>query len=204
MDFEANSVEISQILRKYWLSLGLGALGLIFFVYGLISFLGTTKNSDVIPFSQEQIASNSANLISVDIEGAVINPGVYKLPLGSIIQDALVSSKGLAENADRDFVSKNINLAAKITDGAKIYIPKIGETATAVNVSSQTGLVAQSGLININSASQSQLENLPGIGPVTAEKIINNRPYQSVEDLLNKKVVSSKVYSQIKDKISVY
>ena len=204
MDFEANSLEISQLLRKYWLPLALGLLGLIFFGYGLISFLGASKSSDVIPFSQEETASNSANLIAVDIEGAVVNPGVYKLKFGSIIQDLLVLSQGLSQDADRDYVSKNINLAAKLTDGAKIYIPKLGETVSTADSSFESGSTIQNGLININTASESELDGLTGIGPVTAEKIINNRPYQAIEDLINKKVVSSKVFSEIKDKVSVF
>lgn len=205
MDFEAVSSNLSPIIKKYWLALGLGGLGLIFFIYGLISLLGlsgTPGDNDVIPFSQEKTASKSANLIYVDVEGAVVSPGVYKLNYGSIIQDALVSSKGLSADADRDYVSKNINLAGKLTDGAKIYIPAIGETPQEQETG-QSGQEA-SGLININNATGELLDSLPGVGPVTSQKIIENRPYQTIDDLQNKKVVSAKVFSQIKDKITVY
>jgi len=194
-------------LRKHWLPLVLASLGLIFFVYGLKSLLGTSKSNE-ITFSREDSASSgvksgseTGSLVSVDIEGAVVKPGVYKLPAGSIIQDALVLSQGLSEEADRDFVSKNINLAAKILDGAKIYIPKIGESAAT---SQASGSDSVSGLININTASADALDTLPGIGPVTADKIINNRPYATINELLDKKVVSSKVFTQIKDKITAY
>lgn len=61
-----------------------------------------------------------------------------------------------------------------------------------------------SGTININQASESELDALPGIGPVTAQKIISNRPYQSVEDLLNKKAVGASEFAKIKDQMSVY
>jgi competence protein ComEA len=139
----------------------------------------------------------------VDIEGAVVIPGVYKLTQNSIIQDALVASGGLSAAADRDWVSKNINLAAKLSDGAKIYIPKIGEITTSSPQTSTTD-TSTSALVNINTASSDALDALPGVGPVTVDKIVNGRPYQNINELLDKKVVSSKVFSEIKDKISTY
>jgi competence protein ComEA len=115
----------------------------------------------------------------------------------------LVVSGGLSAKADRDYVAKNINLAQKITDGGKIYIPFAGETIPPVN--NATGNTQASGaLININTASEQELDSLPGIGPVTAAKIINSRPYGSVNELLDKKIVGSKVFTDIKNKISVY
>ena len=94
--------------------------------------------------------------------------------------------------------TKNINLAAKLNDGAKIYIPKIEEGDPQEITDMKTSL------ININTASSETLDTLPGIGPATAAKIISNRPYKSLEELLDKKVVSLKVFEQIKDKITVY
>jgi competence protein ComEA len=141
--------------------------------------------------------------MQVDIEGAVISPGVYRLPADSIIKDALVSAGGLSSQADRDFVAKNINLAAKLSDGAKIYIPKIGE---ATSSDSQIPGVDTQALatININTASSDDLDSLPGVGPATVTKIVNGRPYSNINELLDKKIVSSKVFGEIKDKISVY
>ena len=96
-------------------------------------------------------------------------------------------------------------MATKLADGAKIFIPSVGEAVnggSALNSSSEGIIVGA--LININTSSQSQLESLPGIGPVTAQKIIAGRPYGSIEELLSKKIVGSKVFGQIKDKIAVY
>lgn len=108
-------------------------------------------------------------------------------------------------SADRKHIAKNFNLAIKLTDGAKIYVPFVGEAVSGgqvLNASSEGIIVGN--LININTSSQSQLEALPGIGPVTAGKIIAERPYGSIQELLDKKIVGSKVFGQIKDKISVY
>ena len=136
----------------------------------------------------------------------MVKPGVYSLNQDARIQNVLVSALGFAENADRSWVEKNLNLAGKLSDGGKIYIPRIGESqaaAAAVQGVSTSNLVGVSALININSASLSELDSLPGVGPVTAQKIVNNRPYATVDELLSKKSVSSKVFSQVKDRVSI-
>lgn len=202
MELELLSERIKPILKQNWLPLTLALVGLVFFIYGLISLFGASK-SEEISFTREDSASQNAAQIVIDIEGAVIKPGVYKLPQGSIIQDILVASGGLSLDADRDFVAKNINLAGKLTDGAKIYIPKLDET-TNESTTQVLGVGGGGGEININTASAESLDTLIGIGPVTASKIIDNRPYLTINDLLDKKVVSAKVFSQIKDKITAY
>lgn len=192
-----------DLLRKHWLPLALSLFGLIFFTYGLISLFGSSGSQEVTLTRQES-ALDSSNMIAVDIEGAVINPGVYKLSSGSLTNDALVIAGGLSLDADRDFVSKNINLAGKLIDGAKIYIPKLDEVTT--NSSAQALGTGGGGLelININRASSSDLDSLSGVGPVTSQKIIDNRPYLTIDDLLEKKVVSEKVFTQIKERITAY
>lgn len=210
-------LDARQVLEKYapflrlnWIPLALGLLGLIFFVYGLIALLGTaSKNNDLV-FESSNSASASAKItadIAVDVEGAVIKPGMYSLAMGSRVRDALVSAGGLSAFADRLWVEKNLNLAAKLSDGAKIYIPRAGEAQNPATNLTQTGvpqgvIVGSETLVNVNSATGAELDTLPGIGPVTAEKIINNRPYSSVDELLSRKVVTDKIFSQIKDKIT--
>ena len=188
------------LVKRHWLPLSLGALGMMFFAYGLTGLFLTDKTAlDEIVFepSAEQ-SSKEAKTIFIDIEGAVVKPGLYKLPQDSRIQDALVAAGGLSGSADREYIAKNLNLAIKLTDGAKIYIPNVSEAVTGGTV------LNSSSQVNINTSSQSQLEDLPGIGPVTAQKIIAGRPYGGVDELLSKKIVGSKVFGQIKDKISVY
>jgi competence protein ComEA len=201
MDGKSTFPQFFLSLRKYWLAIALALLGLIFLVYGLISLLGSSTKKDEIKLEHQELSPKSTTLIQVDIEGAVVNPGVYKLGTDSIVQDALVASGGLAPEADREYISKNINLASKLSDGAKIYIPKIGEKN---EVSVVTDGNIATGLININTASKESLDTLPGVGSVTADKIISNRPYQQINDLLEKSIVSSKVFTQIKDRITTY
>ncbi len=191
---------VLSIFKQNLLPLSLGVLGLIFFAYGLISLLGQSeKESSLVIESNSE--AKSEILIAADIQGAVVKPGVYQLAQGSRIKDLLVIAGGLSSDADRVWVSKNLNLAQKISDESKIFIPKEGE---AESITTSSGSTNKSGLININSASSSELESLPRIGVVTAGKIIDGRPYSSIDDLKTKEIVSDSVFEEIKDKVSVF
>jgi len=209
MDIEELINRYLPLAKRHWLPLVFGFAGLILLGYGLIGLLGSSQDSDDVVFEKADSRENSnqiANLV-VDVEGAVVSPGVYSLPKESRIKDALIASGGVSGDADRLWVSKNLNLALKISDGAKIYIPFEGEKQSSPALSGSAGgssTVGIGGSININSASEKELDTLPGVGPVTAQKIIDNRPYQALEELISKKVVSSKVFDNIKDKIALY
>ncbi len=217
MDYKELLVKYFPLFKKHWLPLSLGILGMIFFTYGLIGLFATNEtNSGDIVFEANSASDKQAQVktILVDVEGAVVKPGVYKLPQDSRIQDSFVAAGGLAAQADRKYIAKNFNLATKLTDGAKIYVPNISEAvgeASVLNAISEGVIIGSprfageaGALVNINTSSEPQLDSLPGIGPVTAQKIIAGRPYGSVQELLNRKIVGAKVFSQIKDKISVY
>ena len=94
-------------------------------------------------------------------------------------------------------------MAQKLLDGSKVYVPVVGENS----VPSGGGMVAGASInakVNINTATQAELEALSGVGPVTASKIISDRPYQTTEDLLNKKVIGKSVFEKIKEQLLVY
>lgn len=210
MDFCPILDKYKPLLKQHWPPILLGLVGLIFLGYGVIALIGSSQSPAGVAFEPANEASESAKTtreeIVIDVEGAVVKPGVYHLSLESRVQDALIAASGLSAEANRNWVVKNLNLAVKLTDGVKIYIPKIGEEVKASNISTTGGMGAiseQSGLININTASVSELDTLKGIGPVTAQKIIDNRPYSSIEDLLNKKVVGQKVFEGIEEKITI-
>jgi competence protein ComEA len=142
--------------------------------------------------------------IVVDIEGAVTKPGVYTLPADARVQDSLIAAGGLSSDADRKGIAKLFNMAAKLTDGGKLYFPFVGESVQTASVGT-TGQVAgaSTSIVNLNTASEAELDGLPGIGQVTAQKIITNRPYQTVDELTSKKVVTASVFAKIKDLVSV-
>lgn len=201
--------QVLQVLSQYKFPLIVGIIGLMFFGYGLISLLSHEEKSEDITFvagaESDASVKNTITVkteVFIDVAGGVLSPGVYTLPEDARVQDALVAAGGMSEDADRELVAKQLNLAAKVKDGTKIYVPKIGESTKNIveSVEGESG----SSLVNINTASQSELESLPGIGPVTAVKIMDNRPYGSIEELTEKKVVNSSVFEKIKDTIGTY
>ena len=177
------------------------ALGFIFFRNG-----GNPSSSkiEVLDASGELKGDvkNDTTEIVVEISGEVQKPGVYKLPSGSRIDDLLIASGGLSQNADRVVIAKNINRAAKLSDGQKLYIPRQGESNTST--SSITSNTSIGGQVNINTADAKTLDSLSGIGPVYAQNIIEHRPYSETKELVSKGAIPSNVYEKIKEKISCY
>lgn len=187
--------------RRNVLVLALFFAGLFVLALGAGLFFFKSQKSDAIQIIS---AENSAPIAQasepckaspceavVDIGGAVNNPGVYHLKSGLRVNDAIAAAGGLASGAD----TTKMNLAAKIGDGQKIFVPSQSQSQSG-------GSQPQNGLININSATAQELDTLPGIGPATAQKIIASRPYSSLDDLTGKKAVSASVYQKIKDLIS--
>lgn len=158
-----------------------------------------------------EIAEENQNIdnteIIIHIAGAVENSGIQKLHENSRIADAIEAAGGLTADANIN----SINLAQKIIDGQKIYIPSIDDdeiTETVVEMPVETmETVEYMDSININTASQTELETLPGIGPSTASKIIEyrkeNGKFSSIEDVQNVSGIGESKYAQIKDKIVV-
>ena len=144
--------------------------------------------------------------IIVYITGAVPRPGVYALPQGARVQDGISAAGGFLAEADTEL----INLARPLGDGEKMDIPYI-EGASPVIPTAPVGEEIPSGpdtdLININTAAQFELETLPGIGPTTAQKIIDyrndNGPFVAIEDIINVSGIGPVTFERIKDLITV-
>jgi competence protein ComEA len=147
--------------------------------------------------------------IVVDVAGAVQTPGVYTLPIGSRVEDALNAAGGVTKNADTVYVTKVLNRAAKAVDGGKIYVPRAGENETSDNVEilsrrrSTSDNIYTTGLVSINRATQSELESLSGIGPATATKIISGRPYQTLDEVVTKKAMSRSLFDTLKSQLTL-
>lgn len=175
-------------------------LGVVLIIGGIFATAANKQKSKDYPKAS---LVDTQKIISVDISGAVKQPGVYQLQDGARIEDGIRQAGGFTENANQEYISKYLNLAQKLVDGSKVYVPVEGEISSAVTTAGVAGINTQA-KVNINTASQPELEALPGIGPVTAAKIISSRPYQKIEDLLNQKVVSQSVFEKIKDQTVVY
>jgi competence protein ComEA len=192
-------------LQIFFLFIGIALLGLgIFFFQNQQNF----KSSKVEILEE----GNSTGDITIEVAGAVINPGVYQLASGARVEDALIAAKGFSADANRVWVEKMVNRAAVLKDGQKIYIPREDEQSSSVSAGNYEGVLGENetfqgpveGSININTASQSQLESLVGIGPVYAQNIIAHRHYSTLEELVSKGAIGKSVFEKIKNQITVY
>lgn len=145
----------------------------------------------------------------VDVEGAVRRPGIQRLPAGSRVGDAIAAAGGYGGRADVGATAQNINLAEALQDGAKVRVPALGETAIAGPTQATPVGTAPQGsgaLIDLNHADEGQLESLPGIGPVTAGKIIDARTtaaFGTIDDLATRGVVGPSTLEKLRPLVTV-
>ena len=167
--------------------------------------------------SESEITTGSNDCIYVYICGAVVNEGVYKLPSDSRVVDAVNKAGGMNEDACQGFV----NLAEKLSDGEKIYIPtaeeiesediRVGinsfESISSSENSSSEDSVSEDGRVNINRATKQELMTLSGIGESKAEDIISYREasggFNSIQELTNVNGIGTATFDKLKDKIKV-
>ncbi len=198
-------------------------MGVILFSGGYRLAQVKDKSAEKMKASLETPEQNKDKEVTVHVFGAVAKPGVYKVPQNSRVIDA-INMAGPAAEADLD----SIKLASKVTDGQDISVPSradfdpaavgaaAGSAASAGggrNIfaapagSKPGGAAAAKGFVNINTASQSELDTLPGIGPALAQRIIQyreaNGAFQSAEDLKNVSGIGDKNFENMKDKITV-
>ncbi|HGS2189864.1 TPA: helix-hairpin-helix domain-containing protein [Streptococcus pneumoniae] len=144
------------------------------------------------------------DLITVDVKGAVKSPGIYDLPVGSRVNDAVQKAGGLTEQAD----SKSLNLAQKVSDEALVYVPTKGEESA----SQQAGSGAPSSTskdkkVNLNKASLEELKQVKGLGGKRAQDIIDHREtngkFKSVDELKKVSGIGAKTIEKLKDYVTV-
>lgn len=145
--------------------------------------------------------------IVVDLRGEVTNPGVYELPAGARLDDAIVAAGGLTEQADLT----QINLASRLQDGAVVTVAGVAVLSPGTSDSDEAARSPDSEaqttrLINLNTASAAELELLPGVGEVTAGRIIAyreaNGPYRSTDDLVHVQGISMKTINSLRDLVT--
>ena len=160
--------------------------------------------------------------VRIYVTGAVKSPGVYPLPKNSIVQQAIDSAGGLAHNAD----TSGLNLAGLLADGQQLFVPELPPTLTPAPPTPTTGPgtptltpepptatqppnnpASTGNRININTATQAQLESLPRIGPAIAQRIIDyrtiNGPFTTIEQIMNVNGIGPVTFEAIKDFITV-
>ncbi len=172
---------------------------------------GIVSDIDTIYNPVKEIISPIDNCdIFVDINGAVQKPNVYCLKNDSLVKDAISSAGGFSKNYAIDYVKRNVNLAAKLQNNMKIYIPYEKEQRCTVldfkyRLDDVLGVSVDKSntCISINNASVSQLTTISGIGDSTAKKIVEGRPYKKIEDLLNVSGIGESTLEKMKSKICI-
>lgn len=153
-------------------------------------------------------ASASRQLV-VEVSGAVVRPGVFRLPAGARVADALEAAGGYGPRVDVRAADRALNLAAPVEDGQKIHVPDRDEAAEAAaggagpGANGGTAGHPAGGLVDLNHATAEELDSLPGVGPATAAKIIAGRPYTSLDELAVRKVVTASTLEKIRGKATV-
>lgn len=206
-----------EIWHRFGVSIILGVASIVLIIISGILLIKSVQTSIPIKFSSELESSPSGQpnlgtqvkFILVDVEGAVKKPGVYRLAQGGRVEDALVLAGGLRKDADLARIAQFMNRAAVVSDGAKLYFYLLSDSPdnivrrTTTNDQGLAGSTDGVGMVSVNSASQSQLEALVGIGPSTAIKIISNRPYQILEELVTKKALSRTIFEKLKNQLTL-
>jgi competence protein ComEA len=184
-----------------------GLIGLSFLALALVTSNRSEKKLEEPTFVTSE-ASPTKSVIHVDIEGAVERPGLKELKSGDRVEELLKMSGGMTEEADENWIAKNLNRAKVLKDGDKIYIPRHDEVKNTSQITNQQiessandVMGVSSSQININTAGATDLDKLPGIGTVTVGKIIAGRPYDKIDDLLSRKILSKSVYEKVKNLI---
>lgn len=194
----------------------------LFFKFAVLGKVNTKKDEIEIISKDEQLEKlvevkelgdnreeqevSKDTIIMVHISGQVYKPGIVELKIGERLKDAIEYSGGLKKEADID----KINLAKKLSDEDKIYIPKVGEETENIQDMSIENLEStkgeSTGKVNINNCTKELLISLPGIGEVTSEKIINYRnenKFNTIEDIKKVSGIGEKKFDEIKDLIIV-
>ena len=174
----------------------------------------TNLQAEVVAVSKDSVSEKEVkkeekeepleqDLITVDVKGAVKSPGIYDLPVGSRVNDAVQKAGGLTDQAD----SKSLNLAQKVSDEALVYVPTKGEEASQQSGSGATSSTSKEKKVNLNKASLEELKQVKGLGGKRAQDIIDHREtngkFKSVDELKKVSGIGAKTIEKLKDYVTV-
>jgi competence protein ComEA len=156
--------------------------------------------------SARPIAVAPGAVLVVDVQGAVVRPGVTQLAAGSRVGDAIAAAGGYSPRVAADRIGATLNLAALVRDGDQIVVPSRDDPRGPPAGSPKPGGGTAAGPIDLNRATAEELDSLPGVGPATAAKIIAGReeqPFTSVDDLRTRKILGAATFEKVKDLVVV-
>ncbi len=221
MNIGSDRSSVQEIVGTYRIPIALGGVSLFLLGTAVVLLVKSIQTPKPIEFisatdagnGEASVAGIQSGRVAVDVAGAIVHPGLYWVAFDARVDDVITQAGGMSADADTEWVAKTINRAKRVSDGMKIYIPSGEETShiieaandgskTSYNISSSSNGQVQ-GLVSVNTASQSQLEALTGIGPVTAQKIMANRPYGDLQELVTKKVMSQSLFTKLSGQLSL-
>lgn len=163
------------------------------------SVINSVSENGKIVFIKEPPIENEVIKMYAQIAGAVSYPGIYEIENNTKVGDIISMAGGTTNDLDISTFEQDINLVRKVEDGEKITIP-ITKSFPKTNPDTTT---PQHSLININTGSIKDLDTLPGVGEVTAQKIIDNRPFNKVEELVELKIITQSRFNDLQDLITL-
>jgi competence protein ComEA len=200
------AIAVALVVGAFALAFGSGLTGSVAVVGG--EPIGS--DTPAAAGASDDAGGGSAKLLVVEIVGAVERPGVFRLAAGSRIGDLVEAAGGYGPRVDTERARQELNLAATLKDGDQVRVPSrddaSGPAATTGPGGGLGGGDGDGGPVDLNTATDAQLDELPGIGPVTAAKIIASREEQAfaaVDDLRTRKLVGEKTFEQLKDLVTV-
>lgn len=213
-----------RLARRYAMRVGVGAAVALVVLLGVVAMVGAVGAFDAGGFvieraetggvgqdegegqveageemPDERVVEETTALV-VHVDGAVASPGLYELPDGSRVGDAVSAAGGLVDGAD----TSSLNLAERLADGTKVTVPLEGQDAPPP----ATEFTGQGdGLVNLNSATVEELDELPGVGEKTAQAIVDDReengPFASPEDLMRVSGIGEKKFERLEAMVCV-
>jgi competence protein ComEA len=197
------AVAVLLVVGAFVLAFGSGSTGTVA-VEGGAPIAGASSSPD------RPAAVASVRIVVVEIVGAVERPGVFRLPVGSRVGDLVAVAGGYGPRLDAGRAARELNLAAPLKDGDQVRVPSRDDAAVATTRPAGSGLATAggggAGPVDLNRATAAELDALPGIGPVTAAKIIASReaqPFATVDELRTRKLVGEKTFGQLKELVTV-
>jgi competence protein ComEA len=161
-------------------------------------------------FAAGRASPSAVGVLVVEVGGAVVRPGVYRLTAGSRVADAIGAAGGFSARVDAELADRELNLASSLRDGDEIHVPVRGDPGEvggpAGGAAGGGGGGTSQGPIDLNTATPEQLDTLPGVGPVTVAKIVAARqeqPFSNVDDLGTRKVLGAATLDKIRALVTV-